>query len=287
YVAGLTRGIKRIRVDGQNRVWTNPTWLGFTDSGYGEYEMFCLENSEWKRVSFRYLAGTISPLVFIPDESYTVWVGGGGGMYRLAESHIEPYIITDNPPRRNFFETIIADNVNNMWFVNEGSVFNFDGAVWRDHTSSIKQLTSQASNPLYFSAIVVDRNNVKWIPCRPQGIYSYDGTAWSLHTTEDGIDLRMFIDLPVHKKDLQNVLWFSSVTQGVISFDGKRWRRYTVADGLASTYIYNMAVDKNNVKWFATEEGLSRFDGKTWKTYTDAQSVQRTNYHLLRNFLLG
>ena len=47
------------------------------------------------------------------------------------------------------------------------------------------------------------------------------------------------------------------------------WTTYTTEDGLANNWVWSIAVDADNVKWFGTQgSGVSSFDGTTWTTYT-------------------
>jgi len=48
---------------------------------------------------------------------------------------------------------------------------------------------------------------------------------------------------------------------------------YTSDDGLVDNWVNGVAVDSDNVKWFATQSGVSSFDGTTWTTYTTADGL--------------
>ena len=51
------------------------------------------------------------------------------------------------------------------------------------------------------------------------------------------------------------------------------WTTYTTDDGLANNAVIGVAIDHDNVKWFATYGGVSSFDGATWTTYTKTDGL--------------
>jgi len=54
---------------------------------------------------------------------------------------------------------------------------------------------------------------------------------------------------------------------------GQQFTNYTTADGLPSNNVNGVAIDANNVKWFATQEGVARFNDATWTTYTTVNGL--------------
>jgi len=53
----------------------------------------------------------------------------------------------------------------------------------------------------------------------------------------------------------------------------QQFTNYTTADGLPSNNVNGVAIDGNNIKWFATQEGVARFDDAVWTTYTTANGL--------------
>ena len=82
-----------------------------------------------------------------------------------------------------------------------------------------------------FKEIVIDKNGVLWLI------------------------VSEMIEYPV---------WYDNIK----NYDGYTWKTYKKnSSGLPSNFIYSIAIDKNNVKWFGTDSGAARFDGETWKTF--------------------
>ncbi|MDD5071291.1 MAG: T9SS type A sorting domain-containing protein [Patescibacteria group bacterium] len=73
--------------------------------------------------------------------------------------------------------------------------------------------------------------------------------------------------------DHDGVLWCSLIyNDGIFSYDGKTWKQFKV-DGLNTNNISTIAVDEDNVKWFATMYfypycAVFSFDGVSWKKYS-------------------
>lgn len=58
-------------------------------------------------------------------------------------------------------------------------------------------------------------------------------------------------------------------------FDGTTWTSYTTANGLANNWVYAVAIDAANNKWFGTQNGISKFDGVNWTTYTTEDGLPK------------
>ncbi len=58
-----------------------------------------------------------------------------------------------------------------------------------------------------------------------------------------------------------------------MAIKAQTFTNYTTAEGLPSNAVNGVAVDGNDVKWFATQAGVARFDNQFWTTYTTANGV--------------
>ncbi|MBN1293543.1 MAG: T9SS type A sorting domain-containing protein [Candidatus Latescibacteria bacterium] len=124
--------------------------------------------------------------------------------------------------------------------------------------------------------IEFDKDNVMWVAVNDQGIFSYDGVAWTHYTASDinyNSDRTMIVrEVAV---DQNNVKWFGFANPSlpVSSFDGTTWTHYSTGDELPSYFICNITIDQNNVKWFGTYYGgVWSFDDTTWKVYNTENS---------------
>jgi len=65
--------------------------------------------------------------------------------------------------------------------------------------------------------------------------------------------------------------------EGLVNPDNLEIKSYTTENGLVDNRVNQIAVDMNNVKWFATPSGVSSFDGTTWRTYTTEDGLTNNN----------
>ena len=135
----------------------------------------------------------------------------------------------------------------------------------------------------------------------------YDGTAWTVYTTEDGLihnkvyDIAQTPDGAIWVGTLEGLsrfdgtqwtsfmpgtvtgtqkirtlfvdrdgsLWIGQAAPagGAIEYDGTTWTYYTKRDGLGSDHVWSIYQSRDGTLWFGTDVGLSRFDGVNWSTY--------------------
>ncbi len=122
--------------------------------------------------------------------------------------------------------------------------------------------------------LIKENTGAIWIGTDDDGIIRYDGSSWIRYTEEDGLPRSQ---ARYGAFDQDNVLWVGS-SLGATSFDGKSWTSYLPENsGLSGKTVRDVAVDADNVKWFATSE-LNRFDGVTWETvYTPSETQMRVS----------
>jgi hypothetical protein len=79
---------------------------------------------------------------------------------------------------------------------------------------------------------------------------------------------------------LKNVLgpmW--AYAKGVQEFDGTNWITYTQSNsGLVTDWVWDIAIDSLDHKWFAAWGGVSEFDGTSWTTYDTSNSGLAESY---------
>jgi ligand-binding sensor domain-containing protein len=152
-------------------------------------------------------------------------------------------------------------------------------AVWNRLTGN--HTTYLLDNGLSWACIrslFVDSHNIVWAgTCA--GIVKYDGMNWNIQNT--GLNEQ---DVWGIVEDKDGILWFAS-GRGIFCYDGKVWTPIqdyydpdakTTPTGTYETaeyFVYSVAVDQDNVKWFATSSGVLSFDGSIWKRYTTADGL--------------
>ncbi|MCX7875729.1 MAG: PEGA domain-containing protein [Melioribacteraceae bacterium] len=143
-----------------------------------------------------------------------------------------------------------------------------DTSKWVSYTISNSPLTSN-----HLSSIVVDKNNVKWIGTRDQGLFSFDDKKWNIYQKSNSQLIYDFINyLSV---DDQNNLWIAT-TGGLMRKNGNQWIDYS--SNLPSTYVTSIAHDKNGITWIGTSNGLVKFNGSSWIVFNTSNSTIPSNF---------
>jgi len=74
-------------------------------------------------------------------------------------------------------------------------------------------------------------------------------------------------------KSLNIALWFIIISLQLFAQD-PNWKVYTSANsGLPALNLYDIAIDKNDIKWIAAEFSIIRFDGNTWDVFDSSNSI--------------
>jgi len=68
---------------------------------------------------------------------------------------------------------------------------------------------------------------------------------------------------------------------GVSRFDGSSWTTYNEDGWMDDNTVNAIAVDRNNVKWFGTNDGLTSFDGLNASGYKAPEGHLINNIHSL------
>jgi hypothetical protein len=138
--------------------------------------------------------------------------------------------------------------------------------------------TSNSTSPFNdYLKFAIDTANIKWF-VKYQGMsgdktVSFDNhIAWTPYTNMDssGVIFNTILILP----DRKNVLWHTTTSFTAFSFTGGVWTRYSSSTtGIPEmSGVQDLAVDKNNVKWFATSGGLVTFDDSAFSLIDNSNS---------------
>ena len=230
-------GVYAIAVDSTNVKWFG-TWAGVTR----------FDGTNWTSYT-KELSGVMTLTV---DEKNVLWAG----MFDGSMMAYDGTTWTNRNPGTSRVNFLAAGSGNRIWAGSEDYLFLYDGN-WSHVTSG---------PPHYCGALLVDRANTLWVASgsgSPTGTTRFRNGVW-----EPRVPLPQPIDAPVHglAEDVNGVIWaaasgngnFGKRGQGAASFDGKTWTAYTAQNsGLVDNGVWAVAVDRDDVKWFATEGGVS------------------------------
>ena len=174
------------------------------------------------------------------------------------------------------FDIAVDDN-NVKWIGTDSGLQSFDGTTWKEHIrpdykykDSITSIDIDGSGNIWVATMPGLVSGANVYPDETGNILRYDGSSW----TE--LPVNELLQLPVTgcqhiRVDGDGTPWFVTRNNSMdslllYSYNGSKLSRYVV-DGPLSYWFYDICVDRNNVKWFATSYGIGSFDGQSWKNY--------------------
>lgn len=200
-------------------------------------------------------------------KSGKVWVGTEkNGILSWDGKEWRHYIVRDGLPSNEIFGLTIDDQ-DNLWAGTWEGVAKFDGTSW--------SVPYQVQNDTIFNnhvgAIAFDSEKNIWIGHLGDGVSEYRqrDSTWIYYTTQDGLagnEMRTIVVRPKSGQQPESI-WFASVDGGISRFEQGIWTVYRVKDGLPSNNVNDLALDRYNRVWAATDKGVSYFDDKIWKLY--------------------
>ncbi|MHB9029896.1 MAG: ligand-binding sensor domain-containing protein [Candidatus Latescibacterota bacterium] len=192
------------------------------------------------------------------------------GLFRFDGTTFTTYTTANSGLKSNEIGAIAIGADNTTWIVAggfTGKLYKFDGTTWAEQ------------EPAYVNDVTVDSKGTVWAACGNPGgnmpdarLYSLEGASWVSHPVGSLFEYPPVI-LSSVRVDSDGIIWlvaeFSNLgshPKHLCRYDGKSLT-FCRTEGLYSNTVNGIAIDANNVKWFATGYGISRFDGKSWTTY--------------------
>jgi ligand-binding sensor domain-containing protein len=190
-----------------------------------------------------------------------------------------------------------------LWFTSYSGIYRFDGQNWNNVTQNTELKNS------YFGQILTDQYGNVWTTAYSQGLFKYDGSTWTNYSLAVYFNNAYIINLILAP---DGAIWAGTYGNGIYRFDGTRWTGYSTDQGMASNnihamtfypdgklavvseycqisiydgtvwtmdntlvgkyYINDMAIDKENNLWLATNNGIIRYkDQATQAYFTDTE----------------
>lgn len=126
------------------------------------------------------------------------------------------------------------------------------------------------------SQLSVDKENIKWIGTKDNGLVKYDGNNFTIFNKENS-------PLPAGNITCLNIdanenLWIGT-SLGLAVRNKSGW--LTHIPNLQGSYISSIVFDKNGFTWVGTDKGLARYNNTSWTIFTT------NNSSLPGNFITG
>jgi signal transduction histidine kinase/ligand-binding sensor domain-containing protein len=295
--------IRRIYVDNRDIVWTNtdpdgmlkivqhiPVFNKITDGPEQP------KNRRWDNYSVRSMAQDADGNIWVGTEGGIVVLDN---TTRTVKAQYLTETESETMPAHNTLKFIIKDRKNRMWVGTFGGVYGFNSTTKTfkfipfDHSPSrsmyVRNMVELPSGQILIGtphgmhffdpdkqtyeritlfedknvfATFQDRNQTLWLAPYFEGLYGYkyENNKWI--QTYSG--LKAFNINIIREDENRKTLWIGT-EKGLIELNPAtgQFHAYNTEDGLANSYIYSIAIDKNQNVWVSTNRGISMFDTKT------------------------
>ena len=220
------------------------------------------------------LAGNYVSAIAV-DKEGNKWFGTDMGVSKFDGNTWTTYTTSDGLVC-NHVISIAIDHEGNLWFGTSEGVSNFDGNVWKNYMNS----DGISLNNVY--RIAGDKKGNMWF-LMGENVSKFDGRKWTNYkypTSSESFCEFSFSDKyewdRIATIDAQDNLWvirrfvhYESGCGGdicptwswnnIIFFDGKKWTTvYGDCPSENSFGFSSLAIDKENNKWFGTNQGVKK-----------------------------
>jgi len=223
-------------------------WLGF-QSGFGA--------AYAKGDVFKEFGATngLDPNVLsvFADKSGQVWIGTGGGLFKLAGESFE---LMDWPgmPLAGV-AAIHQDRSGQLWFGTAAGLVRWNGREPKRYTT-LDALSSDA-----ISALADDADGNLWIGTAGGGLNRLrDDKVKVFHKQAGGLPSN---DVSALLVDSKGVLWVGTSGSGLARFARGQWTRFSTREGLPGNSIGFLLEDGDGDLWLGTNGGITRVRRKS------------------------
>lgn len=218
--------------------------------------------------------------------STDIWVGSKGKLAKYDLTDLEPefYTHASSGLPYNDLYYVAADSLGNIWCAYPyRGLSKYDGSTWTHYT---------VPGMGVIVSLAVQGPNDVWLGTEIDGLYHFDGSAFTQHNGYQAGPRSGGISLTV---DRQGRLWFQEINvyDELIPGTQQVYGSVYCYDGIAFTpvnpqvcpyditpwCVASIKFDANNQPWYATHGGwLWHFDGTAWTNYTYANSGLTSEY---------
>jgi ligand-binding sensor domain-containing protein len=237
----------------------------------------------------------------LQDKSGRMWFGSGGEGVFMYDGQSFQNFTTEDGLLDNDVNGIAEDKKGNILFGTRKGICRYDG-------TSIQYLTQDSDESRQaISSLLVDKTGHIWFGTWNNGVYRYDGKAYTNFLNKGAFNLKnsnqLILDI---LEDKDGKLWFSSWNGGgVWQYDGQSFQNFLpnaayyksgedarnvnafkpnygynnvvqpegyerISNTISDDMIFSMVEDKAGNIWFATRRhGACRYDGKHFTSFRE------------------
>jgi len=257
-----------IEFDKSGNVWVATYNYGVSKYDGTTWEVYNSENSG--------LTGDKIKSIIIDSISESIYFGVyGEGVFKLDSAGRWMDLTSLGGLVSNNVKDIVFDRNNNGWIATSDGISMFDGTHWQTWHEGNSALRDSK-----FTAVGIDGNGDVWCGSLYGKVARFDGVKWV------NLEEPYFSTINSFTLDSTGNFWIGS-SRGVAQLSDTGYTIYNrLNSGIHSSVVVDIAIDKQNRKWFATPANspssplssvdggaVSMLDGETWTIY--AQNTWR------------
>ncbi len=210
----------------------------------------------------------------VVDHSDIVWIGmEKGGIARFDGKSWRVYSEEDGLPS-NWIYGLYVDEENYIWAATFKGVAKFDGNRW--NTLYTVENGSLVNDRVH--VVTMDKEKNIWIGYIEDGVSVYhpSSKSWDHFSANEGGLSGNKIRNIVFQREADTgdeIVWIASFDNGISQYKNGVWTAFTEKDGIPSDKVLDVAVDKHNRVWVATENGVAYRQDDVWRTYDTLETI--------------
>ena len=210
----------------------------------------------------------------VVDHSDVVWVGmEKGGIARFDGKSWRVYSEEDGLPS-NWIYGLYVDEANYVWAATFKGVAKFDGNRW--NTIYTVENGSLVNDRVHI--VTMDSGKNIWIGYIENGISVYHPSRneWEHFSASEGGLSGNKIRNIVFQQEKDNgdeSVFIATFDNGLSQYKNGVWTAFTEKDGIPSNKVLDVAVDKHDRVWVATEKGTAYRQDDVWRTYDTLETL--------------
>jgi ligand-binding sensor domain-containing protein len=207
------------------------------------------------------------------DENGSFWFGTDNGLSFFDGTNWINFHTTNSGLTDNSIRALEFDDNGTLWIgTTTGGVQTFDGTNWNSFTPANSPL------PGYFiRALKKDLVGHMWVGT-VEGLARFSGTNWDIWTTDlNGLNSNNISCIQVDENDKK---YIGTINGGLMYFENETITEYTILEGgIPDNSSIGIAMDQNNLPWFASPSGGLYHDNgsQNWVSYNQNNSGIPTN----------
>ncbi len=195
----------------------------------------------------------------VAEESGVVWLGmQDSGLVRFDGSVWSVYTTGNSVLPHNTINGLCRDKEGSIWVGTFSGIVKVHNGIWTDYTVGNETLPARP-----VTDIAVDSSGNLWFG-DSQGCIKYDGANWSL---SQYTETHPMVEVKALTVDIRGEILVGA-RYGLFIHSQSGWDRVPVGFLIPdNSTIHDIAVDRANTGWCATDYGVFAYKDGTWEVY--------------------